>query len=170
MTQAAPAAPAAVRIISTGGTFEKVYDPLTGQLGFAQSHLSDLCRRARISPAYVIEVLMLVDSLDMTDSHRQQILSACIASAQSQIVIVHGTDTMAATAEVLGKAKLSKTIVLTGAMVPYEVRASDALFNLGFAMAAVQIAPAGVHIAMNARLFDWTRVRKNREAGRFEET
>lgn len=160
--------PPAMRIISTGGTFEKVYDPLKGQLSFGQSHLSELCLRARMSVPYVIDVLMLVDSLDMTEIHRQQILAACTTSEQSQIVIVHGTDTMAATAEVLGQADLNKTIVLTGAMVPYEVRASDAMFNLGFATAAAQIAPVGVYVAMNGALFDWNRVRKNRDLGRFE--
>lgn len=158
----------ALRIISTGGTFEKSYDPIRGVLGFTQSHLETIVGRARIDGELHTQVLMLIDSLDMQDQHRQQILAACQASRQPRIVIIHGTDTMTETAQVLGAAALDQTIVLTGAMVPFDVAGSDALFNLGFAVACARSQPAGVYVAMNARLFAGDQVRKNREAGRFE--
>lgn len=157
-----------LRIIATGGTFDKQYDPLTGQLVFGDSVLPDLIARARLAETPEFEPLMAIDSLDMDDSHRQQVLQACERSPQQRIVIVHGTDTMRETAEVLGRAALGKSIVLTGAMVPCRVDGSDALFNLGFACAAAQLAAPGVWIAMQGTLFPWDDVRKNREAGRFE--
>lgn len=157
-----------LRIIATGGTFDKQYDPLSGQLVFGASVLPDLIARARLAESPAFEPLMAIDSLDMDDSHRQQVLQACERSPQQHLVIVHGTDTMRETAEVLGRAALRKTIVLTGAMVPCRVDGSDAVFNLGFACAAAQLAAPGVWIAMQGRLFPWNDVRKNREAGRFE--
>ena len=157
-----------LRIIATGGTFDKHYDPLTGNLYFRDSVLPAALQRARIAEDCVFEPLLALDSLDMQDEHRQQVLQACRYSAQSQIVVVHGTDTLRETAAVLGRAQLDKTIVLTGAMVPYRIDDSDAFFNLGFACAAARIAKPGVYIAMNAQLFDWDNVRKNRELGRFE--
>lgn len=159
-----------LRIIATGGTFDKQYDPLTGQLVFGYSVLPDAIARARLSETPAFEPLMAIDSLDMDDSHRLQVLQACERSAQDRIVIIHGTDTMRETAEVLGRAALPKTIVLTGAMVPCRVDGSDALFNLGFACAAAQLGSPGVWIAMQGKLFPWDDVRKNREAGRFEPT
>ncbi len=157
-----------LRIIATGGTFDKHYDPLTGQLVFGDSVLPEAIARARLAEPPAFEPLMAIDSLDMDDSHRLQVLQACERSPEQRIVIVHGTDTMRETAEVLGRAALSKTIVLTGAMVPCRVDGSDALFNLGFACAAVQLGSPGVWIAMQGKLFPWDDVRKNREAGRFE--
>ncbi len=157
-----------LRIIATGGTFDKQYDPLTGQLVFGESAIPSALARARITVPWQFEALMAIDSLDMLDSHRQQILAACERSAETRIVIVHGTDTLRETAEVLGQAQLPKTIVLTGAMVPYRIDQSDALFNLGFACAAATLCAPGVHVAMNAQVFAWNAVRKNRGAGIFE--
>ncbi len=157
-----------LRVIATGGTFDKTYDPLTGELVFSESCIPELLRHARLANEISFQALFALDSLDMQDSHRQQILDACRASAERQIVIIHGTDTMDATAEVLGKASLSHTIVLTGAMVPQRVINSDAQFNLGFAFAAANVLPAGVYVAMNAQLFNWNEVKKNRDLGKFE--
>lgn len=157
-----------LRIITTGGTFDKHYDPLTGQLIFADSHLPALLARARPADPPAVQALMALDSLDMTDAHRQSILAACRASPEPRIVIIHGTDTMVDTAAVLGRAKLDATIVLTGAMVPAEIDGSDALFNLGFALACALTQRPGVWVAMNASLYPWDAVRKNRTLGRFE--
>jgi L-asparaginase len=158
-----------LRLIATGGTFDKRYDPATGLLGFGrESALPALLAQARIEPTPMIETLMLIDSLDMTDADREQIASACRRSAERAIVVIHGTDTMIETARVLAAAALDATIVLTGAMVPASIERSDAVFNLGFAIACAQTLHRGVHIAAHGRVFDWNRVRKNREAARFE--
>ena len=159
-----------LRLLTTGGTFDKHYDPLTGQLVFAQSHLPNCLAQARFGSPPVIQPLMAIDSLEMTDHHRQQILAACRESPERQIVIIHGTDTLVETAAVLGRAELEATIVLTGAMVPFEIEGSDALFNLGFATACASTLAPGVWVAMNARVFDWRQVRKNRALGCFEST
>lgn len=157
-----------LRIIATGGTFDKTYDPLSGNLTFIESALPAALARARITATTRFEPLLALDSLDMNDSHRSQILAACVRSAEHKIVIIHGTDTMRETAQVIGQAGLQKTIVLTGAMLPYRVANSDALFNLGFAIAAAQLSAAGVYVAMNAQVFAWDSVRKNKDAGVFE--
>lgn len=157
-----------LRILATGGTFDKHYDPLTGALGFADSHLPQALARARLTLPVTLEVLPPLDSLDMQDADRQRVLTACRAAPEHAIVIIHGTDTLRETAAVLGQAQLQQTIVLTGAMIPYEIDGSDALFNLGFAIGVAQTLPAGVHVAMNGRVFDWKSVRKNRAAGVFE--
>ncbi len=157
-----------LRIIATGGTFDKHYNPIDGSLGFGHSVLPDALARARLDEPHLIEPLMAIDSLDMQDHHRQQILAACKAAPEAHIVIVHGTDTLRETAEVLAAAQLDKTIVLTGAMVPYEITGSDALFNLGAAITATQLCTPGVWVAMQGRVFVWNEVRKNRTAGKFE--
>lgn len=157
-----------LRIIATGGTFDKHYDPLTGNLIFRDSVLPKALDRARLTSPVSFEPLLALDSLEMQDNHRQQIREACERSAENRIVIVHGTDTMPETARVLGQAALKKTIVLTGAMVPYQITQSDALFNLGFACAAANLAAAGVFIAMNGQLFSWDDVMKNRDRGVFQ--
>ena len=157
-----------LRIIATGGTFDKHYDPLTGNLIFRDSVLPEALDRARLTLPVNFEPLLALDSLDMQDSHRQQIREACARSVEERIVIVHGTDTMPETAQVLGRAALKKTIVLTGAMVPYQIAQSDALFNLGFACAAASLAAVGVYIAMNGQLFLWDDVMKNRDRGIFQ--
>lgn len=157
-----------LRIITTGGTFDKHYDPIAGALGFDATHLDEILARARLAAPVAFEVAMLIDSLEMNDSHRARILAACRAAAEQQMVIIHGTDTMVETAAVLGAAALDKTIVLTGAMVPYEIAGSDALFNLGFAVACASHLPAGAWIAMNGVAHRWDAVRKNRALGIFE--
>jgi L-asparaginase len=111
---------------------------------------------------------MLIDSLDMTAADRDLILGHCLATPENRIVITHGTDTMVDTARVLASGVRNKTIVLTGAMIPIAFGSSDGLFNMGGALTAVQILPAGVYIVMNGRVFDWDKVRKNREQGFFE--
>jgi L-asparaginase len=157
-----------LRLIAAGGTFDKHYDPLAGALSFAASHLPAIVTRCRLNAPVEITTLPLLDSLDMQDLDRQRILKACVDATEPQIVIIHGTDTMPETARVLGAAALSKTIVITGAMVPYAISDSDALFNLGYAFAAAQHLPPGVYVAMGGAVFAWDAVRKNRVAGRFE--
>lgn len=157
-----------LRILATGGTFDKRYEPETGVLGFAESQLPRIVERARIAGPVEVQTVMLIDSLEMLDTHRQQVLDACVAAPESAIVVVHGTDTMVETATVLGNAKLPKTIVLTGAMVPYAVEDSDASFNLGAAVAFARSLGQGVWVAMNGVARPWSDVRKNRARGVFE--
>jgi L-asparaginase len=158
-----------LRIIATGGTFDKHYDELAGKLGFADSRLPGVIRRARLTVKCELEQLLpLLDSLDMQDADRQRVLASCRDAAETAIVIVHGTDTMSDTGAVLGAAGLAKTIVLTGAMIPYEIDNSDALFNFGFACGVAQTLPHGVYVAMNGQIFSWNNVQKNRAAGVFE--
>ena len=156
-----------LKIIATGGTFDKHYDELTGKLWFSDSLLPEVLKRARITLPVTLEANKLMDSLDMVDADRQDILRSCQNAVEKAIVIIHGTDTMRETAEVLGGAKLDKVIVFTGAMIPYEITNSDALFNLGFACGVVQLLPAGVYVAMNGQIFAWDKVQKNRAAGIF---
>ncbi len=157
-----------VRIISTGGTFDKHYDEIRGELTFKESHLPRILAQVRVTACTNLEINQLVDSLHMTDAHRQQVLASCRSAPEQQIVIVHGTDTMVETAQVLGRAELDKVIVLTGAMIPYSVYGSDSLFNLGYSICAAQLLAPGVYVAMNGRVFPWDNVRKNREQGLFE--
>lgn len=157
-----------LRLIATGGTFDKHYDEIQGKLDFAESHLPQVIARSRMTIPVALETLPLLDSLDMQDADRQRVLASCQASPERAIVIIHGTDTMRETAGVLGAAKLDKTIILTGAMIPYEIANSDALFNLGFACGVAQALPSGVYVAMNGKVFGWDNVTKNRAAGVFE--
>ena len=159
-----------IRIIITGGTFDQHYDEIRGSLTFKDSHLPEILKFVRCSVTIELELNQLIDSLDMHQSNRLKVLESCRRAAEGQIVITHGTDTLVETAAVLGAAGLDKTIVMTGAMVPYIFNNSDAAFNLGCALGAVQLLPRGVYIAMNGRVFGWNRVRKNRELGVFEET
>jgi len=159
-----------IRIIITGGTFDKHYDEIRGSLTFKDSHLPEILKFVRCAVPIELELNQLIDSLDMHQSNRLKVLESCRRAAEEQIVITHGTDTMVETAAVLGRAGLDKTIVMTGAMVPYIFSNSDAVFNLGCALGAVQLLPRGVYISMNGRVFGWDRVRKNRELGVFEET
>lgn len=159
-----------IRILATGGTFDKEYDELTGELYFKDSHITDMLRLGRCHLKVEIRTLMMIDSLRMTDADRQSILEHCLRAEERRIVVTHGTDSMELTAAVLGKNVTGKTIVLTGAMVPYTFGSSDGLFNLGTALAFVQTLPEGVYVAMNGRCFDWRGVRKNRGLGIFEET
>jgi L-asparaginase len=158
-----------LRILITGGTFDKHYDAIQGELTFKESHLPAILRQARVTVPIAIEVCLLKDSLQMTDEDRQSILTACRRATEDRLVVVHGTDTMVQTGMVLQAASLPKTIILTGAMVPYAIRESDALFNLGFALAAAQCLSHGVYIAMNGRVWPAHQVAKNRKLGVFEQ-
>ncbi len=158
-----------IRIIITGGTFDKRYNELKGELTFEGTHLPDILRQVRCTLPTEIEIDQLVDSLDMVESGRLRILESCSKSGETRILITHGTDTMVETAAMLGRAGLAKTIVLTGAMIPYAIYGSDAVFNLGCAVAAVQSLPHGVYVIMNGRIFRWDNVRKNRGLGIFQD-
>jgi L-asparaginase len=156
-----------LRIIAAGGTFDKRYNPLNGALHFTVTHLHAVLPRCRLNVPATITELPLLDSLDMVDTDRQRVLDACIKAPESHLIVVHGTDTMPETAQVLGAANIGKTVVITGAMIPYDIEGSDALFNLGFAAAAAQTLPVGVYIAMGGEVFAWDNVRKHKAAGRF---
>jgi L-asparaginase len=158
----------AIRLIVTGGTFDKQYDELHGTLAFGSSHVEDVLKRGRSDVPLVVEVLMLKDSLDLTGADRASIVAAASVSAEPRIVVTHGTDTMVESARALAAAHLDKTIVLTGAMIPYVFGSSDGLFNLGSALSFAQVLPPGVYVAMNGRVFPWDNVRKNRDRGVFE--
>jgi len=160
-------APEGARIIVTGGTFDKRYDAIKGELTFTQTHLPALLEQARVRVPLAVDIRLLIDSLQMTEAHRREVLDACRASPERAIVVVHGTDTMVQSAQVVGRAALDKTVVFTGAMVPYSVQGSDAPFNLGFALAAAQTLPSGVYVAMNASVFPWDDVKKDRDEGAF---
>jgi len=159
----------AVRIIITGGTFDKHYDEIRGILTFKDTHLPEILKYVRCTLPIELELNQLIDSLDMHLANRLKILESCKKAPESRIVVTHGTDTMIETGRILGQAALGKTVVLTGAMVPYSFTASDAVFNLGCSIAAVQILSPGVYVTMGGRVFAWDRVRKHREAGTFEE-
>jgi len=158
----------AIRVFITGGTFDKTYDEISGKLLFEDTHVHEMLRLGRCRLDLAVRTLMMVDSLEMTDADRQLVLENCRGAAEERIVVTHGTDTMTDTARVLGEARLPKTIVLTGAMVPYAFGSSDGLFNLGSALSFVQALPHGVFVAMNGRCFPWDDVEKNRELGIFE--
>jgi len=157
-----------IRIFVTGGTFDKTYDEIRGQLSFGDTHLPEMLRLGRSRADVAIRTLMMIDSLQMTDADRELIVHNCQQCDESCIVITHGTDTMVETAAALARGVTEKTIVLTGAMIPYAFGSSDGLFNLGSALSFAQVLPAGVYIAMNGQHFLWDRVRKNRESGVFE--
>ena len=157
-----------LRIIITGGTFDKSYDAVRGELTFRRSHLPEIISQLNLTVPVELEINQLVDSLYMDEEGRRKVLQACEEAPEDHILIIHGTDTMTETARLIGQARLGKRIVLTGAMVPYAVHGSDALFNLGFGCAAVQLVEPGVYVAMSGRVFPWDNVRKNREAGQFE--
>jgi len=157
-----------IRIIVTGGTFDKKYDEIEGVLTFKETQLPKILRQVRATIPITCETIQLIDSLHMTDDDRLRVLSACQIALETQILVTHGTDTMVQTARLLGEAQLDKTIVLTGAMIPYSVFNSDALFNLGCSVGAAQLLPVGVYIVMNGRVFSWDNVHKDRRQGVFE--
>jgi len=159
----------AIRILVTGGTFDKEYNERTGQLFFKDTHIAEMLRLGRSRVQTTIRTVMMIDSLEMTEADRALIVQNCLQSDEDRIVITHGTDTMAETAAAIAQAVSGKTVVLTGAMVPYAFGSSDGLFNLGSALSFVQVLPPGVYISMNGKCFPWDRVRKNRERGEFEE-
>ena len=160
-----------IRIFVTGGTFDKEYDELTGTLAFEDTHLPEMLQLGRCRVDVSIRTLMMIDSLDMSDADRALIVEQCRQAGEARIVITHGTDTMVDTARAIATAAPAldaKTIVLTGAMIPYAFGSSDGLFNLGSALSFVQVLPPGVYLAMNGRSFRWDQVRKNRQTGVFE--
>jgi L-asparaginase len=160
-----------IRLFATGGTFDKRYNEITGRLVFGETHLAEMLRLGRCRVDVAVETLVMIDSLDMTDADRALIVDRCRRAIEDRIVITHGTDTIVDTAKALAMARTpsdSKTIVLTGAMVPYAFGSSDGLFNLGSALSFAQALPPGVYIAMNGRCFGWDNVTKNRQLGVFE--
>ena len=158
-----------IRVFVTGGTFDKEYDELEGKLYFRDTHLPEMLELGRCKVKVDIRTLMMIDSLEMTEADRNIILDNCLKCKEDHVVITHGTDTMEETARILGGASIKKTIVLTGAMVPFKFGSSDGLFNLGSALAFAQSLPEGVYVAMNGRCFRWDSVRKNKKTGEFEE-
>jgi L-asparaginase len=158
-----------IRIFITGGTFDKEYNELNGELYFKETHLDELLKMGRSRVPVKIKTLMMIDSLEMTAADRERITRECKECEEDKIIITHGTDTMTVTAGVLAENIRNKTIVLTGAMIPIKFGSSDGLFNLGSALAFAQTLPAGIYVAMNGRFFNWNNVRKNKETGIFEE-
>ena len=158
-----------IRIFITGGTFDKEYNELNGQLFFKDTHMPELLNLGRSRVDVQVRTLMMVDSLEMTDADRDLIADNCIKAQEDRIIITHGTDTMTESAVVLAAKIKNKTIVLTGAMIPYKFGSSDGLFNLGSALAFAQTLPYGIYVAMNGRYFNWDNVRKNKQTGEFEE-
>lgn len=157
-----------IAVLATGGTFDKEYNELNGTLYFKQTHLHEMLELGRCRVPLRIQSLMMKDSLDMTTADRTRIATACRKAREDRIVITHGTDTMETTACFLASRVTGKTVVLTGAMVPYKFGSSDGLFNLGSALALAQVLPRGIYIAMNGRFFTWDSVTKNRALGIFE--
>ncbi len=158
----------AIQLFGTGGTFDKEYDEITGRLYFKDSHVNEMLKLGRCLVDVELRTLMMVDSLEMTLPDRESILQQCRKSPHSKIVITHGTDTMSDTAKILGEAALAgKTIILTGAMIPYKFGSSDGLFNLGAALAFAQTLASGVFVVMNGRALPWNNVMKNRRTGEF---
>lgn len=158
-----------IRIFVTGGTFDKEYNELNGQLFFKDTHIQEILKLGRSRVETTIRTLMLVDSLEMTDTDRNIIIESCKGAEENKIVITHGTDTLTTTAKVLAENIKDKTIVITGAMIPYKFGSSDGLFNLGSALAFAQTLPKGVYIAMNGKCFPWNNCKKNKQTGFFEE-
>lgn len=157
-----------IRIFITGGTFDKEYDEITGSLFFKDTHMREMLELGRSKIDVDIRTLMMVDSLEMTPEDRNLVVENCKHSKEKKIIITHGTDTMTETGKMLAEANLEKTIVLTGAMIPYKFGSSDGLFNLGSALGFVQSLPKGIYIAMNGRCFNYDKVKKNKETGIFE--
>jgi len=158
-----------IRIFATGGTFDKEYNELDGSLFFKDTHITELLTLGRCKLPYKVTTLIMIDSLEMTEDDRKTILDNCRRAKEDRILITHGTDTMVETAAVLGKKLTGKTVILTGAMIPFKFGSSDGLFNMGCALAFAQALPPGVYIAMNGRYFNWNKVRKNRKLGEFED-
>ena len=158
-----------IRVFVTGGTFDKTYDEIEGKLTFTDTHLNEMLQLGRSQVDVSVRTLMMVDSLAMTAEDRAIIVRNCLTCEESHIVVTHGTDTIVETAAAIAAGVTGKTIVLTGAMVPYAFGSSDGLFNLGSALSFAQVLPPGVYVAMNGRHFVWNKVRKNRDTGVFEE-
>ena len=157
-----------VRLLITGGTIDKVYNQSNGELEFDETHFPEMVKRSRVEVDLTLEEIMLIDSLDMVDKERDLIVDSCRSCVEDFILITHGTDTMCDTARLIGESGIEKTIVLFGAMVPYAVSNSDALFNFGCALGSLQLLETGVYIAMNGRVLPWDDVEKNRALGVFQ--
>ena len=157
-----------IKIFVTGGTFDKEYNELNGELYFKETHLYEMLELGRSQLRVDIETIMMKDSLEMSENNRNTIVQKCLESDENQILITHGTDTMVETAKLLAEKITTKTIVLTGAMIPYKFGSSDGLFNLGSALSFLQSLPKGIYIAMNGNIFNWNNVKKNKELGLFE--
>lgn len=161
-----------IRIITTGGTFDKLYDAVKGELTFIESQLPRILQQARVTLPVHLDALFAVDSLQMTESQRQDIVDDALSCVEKRVIIVHGTDTMVKTARLLEsslKDDDEHVFVFTGAMIPYSLENSDAIFNLGTALSAVQLLDKGVYVAMGGRIFPASNVRKNKDRGIFEE-
>lgn len=158
-----------IRVFATGGTFDKEYNYIHGTLYFTNTQLPGMFRQGRSTLDIKLKTLMMKDSLEMTDEDREIISKNCIECQESHILITHGTDTMDITAKYLASRVKNKTVVLTGAMIPFSFGSSDGFFNLGSAMAFVQSLPPNIYVVMNGQHFLWDNVRKNREHGLFEE-
>ena len=157
-----------VRLLITGGTIDKVYNQSNGELEFDKTHFPEMVKRSRVEVDLTLEEIMLLDSLDMVDKERDLIVDSCLSCEEDFILITHGTDTMCDTARLIGESNIDKTIVLFGAMVPYAVSNSDALFNFGCALGSLQLLESGVYVAMNGRVLPWDDVEKNRALGVFQ--
>ena len=157
-----------VRLLITGGTIDKVYNQSNGELEFDKTHFPEMVKRSRVEVDLTLEEIMLLDSLDMVDKERDIIVDSCMSCEEDFILITHGTDTMCDTARLIGESNIDKTIVLFGAMVPYAVSNSDALFNFGCALGSLQLLESGVYVAMNGRVLPWDDVEKNRDLGVFQ--
>ena len=157
-----------VRLLITGGTIDKVYNQSNGELEFDKTHFPEMVKRSRVEVDLTLEEIMLLDSLDMVDKERDIIVNSCMSCEEDFILITHGTDTMCDTARLIGESNIDKTIVLFGAMVPYAVSNSDALFNFGCALGSLQLLESGVYVAMNGRVLPWDDVEKNRVLGVFQ--
>ena len=161
--------PPIIKLLTTGGTIDcESVDEISKEYSFAESYIPKMVQQSRITVQVDVEHVMSKDSLLMTDVDRELILQKCISCNHDKIIITHGTDTLAETAVYLGEKVKNKTIVLVGAIIPYNKESSDALFNLGTAVASVQLLPYGVYISMNGRVFTWNNVKKNKELGIFE--
>ena len=157
-----------IKIFATGGTFDKEYNEINGELFFKKTHLAELLELGRSQLNVKIETLMMVDSLEMTEDSKKYIFEKCKEEKTDRIIITHGTDTMVETAALLAKSIKDKTIILTGAMIPIKFGSSDGLFNLGSALSFIQVIDPGVYITMNGRYFKWDNVKKNKKLGIFE--
>jgi len=161
-----------IQVFITGGTFDKEYNMISGQLFFKDTHLPSMFERGRCTLDIDVKTLMMIDSMEMSEADRAIIAHNCRRSQSDKILITHGTDTMVETATYLANQGIeNKTIVITGALIPYAFgTSSDGFFNLGSSLAFVQILPPGVYVVMNGRYFLWNKVRKNTKTGFFEET
>ncbi len=156
-----------IHILTTGGTFDKIYHDALSEFSIGEPMAPELLAQAGVNLSYSVDSLLKKDSLELTDSDRELLRKQVVNSPHQHILIIHGTDTMTLSAQHLG-AMINKTVVFTGAMQPARMRTTDAPFNLGFAIGALQCLDSGTYIAMNGQIFNTNNVQKNRQLGRFE--